>query len=364
MHLFCARRRHLLLAAMTPALGLFAAAARSAGFADPLDTPAPKTERPAAAAYNALARAGQRLVAVGQRGHVVLSDDQGLSWTQADVPVGSDLAAVRFASATRGWAAGHDGVVLTTQDGGRSWARQLDGRQVGQLMRRQHADGPAALAAEAARYADQGADKPFLDVWFEDADTGWAVGAFNLIVRTEDAGRTWQSWFDRTDNPKALNLYGIGSAHGTLYAVGEQGLVLRLDRASRRWVALPVPYKGGFFGVIGSGSGSRGAVLAYGLRGNVYRSIDAGAQWHKVVLDTPFSITAAADEGEGRLLLVNQAGQLFRSVDEGASFVALPAPQPFPAAALLPLSPGRVVLAGMSGLRLVDVPVAARKAIP
>ena len=53
---------------------------------DVLDTPAVKSPLAVRALVNGLAIAGTRIVAVGQRGHVLLSDDAGKSWQQAEVP--------------------------------------------------------------------------------------------------------------------------------------------------------------------------------------------------------------------------------------------------------------------------------------
>src|SRR4029079_5611384 len=97
---------------------------------------------------NGLARAGQRIVAVGQRGHVLYSDDAGKSWKQATVPVSSDLVAVPFPDATHGWAVGHDGVVLHTDDAGVTWTRQLDGRGIGAVLVAFYAGTSAAAAPE------------------------------------------------------------------------------------------------------------------------------------------------------------------------------------------------------------------------
>ena len=125
-------------------------------------------------------------------------------------------------------------------------------------MERKVAAEPASedakkLLAEAQRYKEQGADKPFLDVWFADAQNGYAVGAYNLIFRTRDGGKTWEPWFDRTDNPKFFNLYAIRPAAGELFIAGEGGLVLKLDGAAQRFRALTVPYNGSFFGVADAG---------------------------------------------------------------------------------------------------------------
>ena len=209
-----------------------------AGFADVLDTPAQASTLASRGLMQAVARAGDRLVAVGQRGHVVVSTDGGKTWKQSMIPVSSDLTAVYFVDAKEGWAVGHDGVVLHTADGGESWQLQLDGRKANDMlvgaMERKVAAEPAsesakALLAEAKRYKEQGADKPFLDVWFADARNGYVVGAYNLIFRTADGGKTWEPWFDRTDNPKFFNLYSIRPAAGDLYIAGEGGLVLKLD---------------------------------------------------------------------------------------------------------------------------------------
>ena len=237
--------------------------------------------------------------AVGQRGHIVHSADGGATWQQATVPVSSDLTAVFFASDRKGWAAGHDGVILATSDGGLTWTLQLDGHRVNDLLLR-HLESRLqaqpqtaelkALLGEAQRYKEQGADKPFLDLWFADENNGWAVGAYNLIFRTADGGAHWEPWFDRTENPKLLNLHAVAQAGDGLFVVGEGGMVLRLDAAAQRFVARPTPYKGSFFGVVGSGT----TVLAYGLRGNAYASTDGGSNWHKLEVGLPATIVAAA----------------------------------------------------------------------
>lgn len=100
------------------------------GVRDVLDQPARLSERAVSSVLNAVVLAGTRLVAVGERGVVLLSDDNGRSWRQAgSVPVSVALTDVHFVSATHGWAVGHSGVVLHSDDGGETWMRQLDGNQ-------------------------------------------------------------------------------------------------------------------------------------------------------------------------------------------------------------------------------------------
>ena len=304
--------------------------------------------------FTGLAGAGQRLVAVGQRGHIVYSDDAGMQWQQAQVPVSSDLVAVHFPTSAQGWAVGHDGVVLHSSDAGETWSRQFDGREIGPTLlayyQRLAAARPddellATRVAEARRMAEEGADKPFLDVWFENDHVGYIVGAFNLIFRTDDGGLTWTPWLDRTDNPGALNLYALRPVGNQLFIVGEQGLVLKLDPAVEHFHAIPTPYNGTYFGI----TGKPGAVLVFGLRGNAYRSVDGGRQLEQGRLGLPVSITASTVTADGRIVLLSQAGHVLVSVDDGASFKLQPQNGLAPVA-------GALVSAGITGARRCSWP--------
>jgi photosystem II stability/assembly factor-like uncharacterized protein len=333
------------------------AASPSGAFRDVLDTPAAASALASTGLFNGLARAGMRVVAVGQRGHVVYSDDAGRTWMQAKVPVSSDLVAVTFPSPSQGWAVGHDGVILHSADAGATWVRQLDGRSAGQAMVAYYAaeaakgalgspEQAARLVDEAKRFAEQGAENPFLDVWFENERTGFVVGAFNLILRTTDGGATWDPWFHRSDNPKALHLYAIRPAGGEIYIAGEQGLLLKLDAATGRFQAVTVPYKGTLFGITGSAT----SVLVFGLRGNAFRSVDGGKTWHKIETGLQVGLTGAAAD-HGRIVLVSQAGHVLASADDGASFKARKVERPLPAAAVLGVDKDTVVTAGPRGVR-------------
>ena len=77
--------------------------------------------------------AGNRVVAVGEQGIVLISDDAGISWRQAEVPVSVLLTAITFTDESTGWAVGHDGVVLKTIDGGENWRVALTGAKINQL---------------------------------------------------------------------------------------------------------------------------------------------------------------------------------------------------------------------------------------
>lgn len=328
-------------------------------FQDPLEVAARSSPLAARSLLQGVARAGDRIVAVGQRGHIVVSSDFGATWTQAKVPVSSDLNAVFFVDARQGWAVGHDGVILATTDAGDTWTLQLDGRRANErlveYMQRRAAESPTPevrqLLDDANRYREQGADKPFLDVWFADASNGYAVGAYNLIFRTTDGGKDWQPWFDRTDNPKAFNLYAIRPAGDALYIAGEGGLVLKLDPAAQRFRALDVPYKGSFFGIVDA----KDAVVVYGLRGTAFRSADGGATWVKVDAGLKATIASGTRTAAGTLVLADVAGRLAVSGDDGRTFRPAGAAA-VPITGIVAIGDGRFVIVGPRGTAAAEIP--------
>ena len=316
-----------LAAAFAAVAALVPAAAPAAEFRDVLDVPTTSSPLAKTHLMVGLAHAGNRVVAVGQRGHIVYSDDAGRTWLQAKVPVTSDLVAVAFPTASKGWAVGHDGVILHSADAGVTWSRQIDGRSPG-----------------------QNAENPVLDVWFEDERTGFVVGAFNQVLRTTDAGRSWESWSDRSENSKKLHLYAIRRCGADLFVAGEQGLLLKLDGPAGRFRPLELPYEGTLFGIV---CGTKSTVV-FGLRGNAFRSIDGGASWQKTETGLQVGVTGGASAA-GRLVLVSQAGHLLVSTNDGASFQPRKVEKPVPATAVIAASDSSVVVAGVRGVRVLPL---------
>lgn len=235
------------------------------------------------------ARAGDRIVAVGERGHVLLSDDSAASWRQVRAPTRATLTAVTFPTPREGWAVGHDAVILHTADRGETWELQ---------------------------HRDPELESPLLDVWFADAERGIAVGAYGLYLATSDGGATWAS---RAIGETDAHLNAIAAAgDGRLYVAGEFGLLLRSDDAGASWQGLDSPYEASFFDVLPLADG--GLLLA-GLRGSVFRSEDGGETWAAIESRTTNSLMGgvALDDGN-RVVLGGIVGTLLVSVDGGREF--------------------------------------------
>jgi photosystem II stability/assembly factor-like uncharacterized protein len=329
---------------------LFSPAARAEP--DVLERPAMASAKAAGSVLLALAQAGTRLVAAGERGIIIWSDDDGASWRQASVPVSVSLTALRFTSAQDGWALGHSGVLLRTHDGGQTWTRRMDGKQAAALvLNAARASGAQGAAlADAERMVADGPSKPLLDLHFFDARHGLLVGAFGLLFATEDGGQSWLPAQQRIANPLGKHLYAIAGDGATCLIAGEQGAVYRSTDMGKTFTALATGYEGSYFGALAL---SPRDALVFGMRGNVRRSGDGGATWQKSEITAAASITAGLRLHDASLLLADETGQLYRSTDEGRRFVHLAPPQPSPFTAVLQQRDGQLLFSGMRGLTSV-----------
>ncbi len=262
--------------------------------------------------------AARRIICVGERGHILLSDDQGRSWRQADVPTQATLTAVYFLNESLGWAVGHDAVILATVDGGEHWQRQYEAPQL---------------------------EQPLLDVWFKDAHHGFAVGAYGSFYATTDGGKTWLpkkiSADDRHFNAIA------GTRDGKLFIAGESGGLYRSDDGGGTWATLKSPYAGSYFGLLALPDR---ALLVFGLRGKIFRSNDLGRHWAPIITDNQASLMGGAVLANGEVALVGLDGAVLISEDEGRSFTHYKNPDGKALAAVAQAETRELLLFGEAGI--------------
>lgn len=301
-----------------------------------------------------LASAGDRLIAVGERGVILLSDDNGQSWRQVQSPVSVTLTAVNFVNEDLGWAVGHSGVVLHTRDGGETWEKQFDGVRAAKAIAARVEELTSDMNEEDAwslqNYADllveDGPDKPFLDVLFLNEAEGFIVGAFGLAFRTSDGGQTWQPWFEQLENPDMLHLYQLSSNGKSMAMVGEQGLYLRSDGPDGRFEQSQAPYSGSFFTISPLNSGDW---LLAGLRGNVFIHSTSDDSYQKLSANSEISINGSFVVANDRVLLVDQAGNIYQAGGENLSLNPIPIRSLPPSSSLISSGDGAFVAATFRG---------------
>ncbi|MGZ8463170.1 MAG: WD40/YVTN/BNR-like repeat-containing protein [Candidatus Deferrimicrobiaceae bacterium] len=207
--------------------------------------------------------------------------------------------------------------------------------------------------------SDTTVDQPLFSVYFRDKDRGWAVGLWSLVLSTRDGGRTWTSV--RLSPPPGgkkadLNLQKIfANRMGTLFVAAEQGTVL-WSYDGENWAYVNTGYKGTFWtGIVLS----NGTILVGGLRGTIYRSIDNGRSWMESKTDLKSSITDFAEAG-GKVYSVGLDGVILDSDNGGVSFQGSQRADRIPFTTLCVNSTGKLVKFSKQGV-VMDSPAPPSK---
>jgi len=361
-------------------IGLSMAIAAPAVFAmaDILEIPARPTDLAPVNLLNDADRAGDRIVAAGERGHIIFSDNGGDSWTQAEVPVSVTLTGVDFGTGTHGWAVGHSGVVLHSEDAGATWKLQLTGIRAAELAietRKEQIEAMEARIEEAPEeeiedleweledlifslenmQADLeiGPVNPFLDVWFENESHGFVVGAYGMILRTTDGGQSWEDKGPQIDNPRSFHLNSITRIAGeALIIVGEAGQIFVSEDNGDTWERRESPYEGSLFGALGTGNEDE--VLVFGLRGNTLKSTDLGETWEIVPNEGGATLNDGAVGDDGRIILVGNSGAVLSSTDGGETFRPYFRDDREGVMDVVPLSGTELMIIGEGGVNFTD----------
>lgn len=278
-----------------------------------------------------IAHAGQRIIAVGDHGYILYSDDEGKTWQQAKVPTQQLLTAVYFVDAKHGWAVGHDALILHSNDGGLNWTQQ---------------------------YQDLALEAPLLDIWFADEYKGFAVGAYGTLLHTQDGGQHWDSIDDALENENGYHLNAITAVKGAgVFIVGEMGVMYRSLDMGENWETVTSPYQGSLFGV--QATAQENTLLVYGLRGHVFRSTDFGDSWQRINLRTAngvfeFGLADSSLLVDGSVLIVGHGGSVLRSTDAGQSFSIVNRADRLSLAGVTAAQNGNLILIGQHGIHLAS----------
>ena len=272
-----------------------------------------------------IAKAGTTFVAVGDRGHILISKDNGRTWIQSPVPARAMLTGVSFPDATHGWAVGHDGVILSTADGGQTWHRQDKGDDLETI---------------------------YLDVLFLDPQRGFAVGAYGKFISTRDGGETWKPgtpWAHDTHYNRLT-----ASSGGQLFLAGESGSLLISSDTGLTWSPSAVPYDGSLFGYVPVDDHTG---IVHGLRGHIFTSTDQGTSWTPHSSEIKALIMGGTRLRSGVIVLGGQGGNFFISRDNGGSFSHWK-PSRFggSVAALAEAGDGALIAVGEAGVTRLTLP--------
>ena len=359
----------LLLAALVTGQG---SPGTSADLPDALDTPAILAERAASAALLDLTLGPDGPVAVGERG--VIIGLQGEVWRQQEAPVSATLTAVAFGADGTALAVGHDGVILRQPPKG-AWEKVTDGRalfeSVIETAQARHDAAASALAGAtdetrsdlefelddqlfrletAQQSLAYGPSWPLLDVVFSDDTTAWAVGAYGILFRSDDAGRTWSLASDRLDNFEDLHLNAILQTRaGSLLIAGEGGMIFRSNDRGTSFERWDTDQGLSLFGL----AETEAMIVAYGFGNSVQISTDDGATWRAERLSDNMVLIGSALLSADRIGLVGGSGLMVEIGPGAPSAPTRPTGmRDFLSGAIS--HQGRLIFAGESGIQQAE----------
>jgi photosystem II stability/assembly factor-like uncharacterized protein len=297
---------------------------------------APQPSIPAAKASQSLLMdiksvAEGRLVAVGERGHIVISDDQGSNWRQTQVPTSSLLTKLFFIDQKVGWAVGHQQVILKTIDAGETWQLQ--------------------------NYNNSLEQPALFDIWFENQQQGIAVGAYGLFLRTEDGGATWDEIYQDSLEDEEIgfpHFYSLAfdKKSKNLFLAGELGLLAVSEDSGESWQQLESPYDGSFFHIAAL---NNGYLVVMGLRGHLFRSTDAAQTWQEVETNTFSGLQSMlVMPNRNKLIIVGSNGTQLISEDNANSVRLIQRNDRTHLAAAVETRDKTVLLVGVNGVLKAD----------
>jgi len=282
---------------------------------------------------------GERFFAPGLYGNIIYSKD-GINWQQANSPTQSLLTTIFFIDDNEGWVGGHDTLVLHTSDGGDNWEIQYEDPITG-------GDIP----------------KPVLDIVFKDKNNGYAIGAYGLMLVTNDGGENWNTvdttgLYDLLESKEMEpepNFNSMILYQNKLLIAGELGTILLFDdtaEGDERWQIVDSPYTGSFFGVKELASGE---LFIYGLRGNLYRSVDGMQSWDKIDTGTIANIFYCFEAPDGALVFAGASGTLLRMDKRAMAAEKMPYSHFDSLMSIQTIRDGELLLFGSSGVKTIPL---------
>lgn len=237
-------------------------------------------------------------------GKVFSTEDAAETWRQVGSVEPIYLESIAFADSEHGWMCGEKNAIFKTEDGGRNWIEMpLSNEPLGLGVVHFVSEdigfvagsaGPPrtalVLLTEDGGLTWHDCSEGLAARWLSDAfarneDGVLLVGGLRAIVRSVDQGRTW------TDAVGEIGGMVRGLAFAdktTAWAVGHNGLVMRSDDAGRSWQALP-PFTENRLRDVEFINDREGFIVGDGNEEPVslWTTLDAGKTWKPAAGDFP-----------------------------------------------------------------------------
>jgi photosystem II stability/assembly factor-like uncharacterized protein len=250
---------------------------------------------------------------VGYDGHdperIYYSKDGGRNWENRKAPTeGWSPDVISFADQKNGWAVGSYGPIIRTSDGGLTWERIKH---------------PTVYPLNALHFVSPTIG--YVAGRKEVFDRATQTSTFGVIIlKTTDGGQNWQTCYEDNDTATVWQIAALSEEIAV--AVMDGKYLLRTEDAGSTWQVVSPKVKTGFLSVAFTAEGKGWAV---GEKGALYHSLDQAKTWQKVTKLPEvllkrdwWSIGFAADK---RGLIVGKGGAVALTKDGGLTWTEVDA---------------------------------------
>jgi photosystem II stability/assembly factor-like uncharacterized protein len=258
---------------------------------------------------------GGRGIIVGRSGLVLTTEDKGQHWVRQDSGVEEHLFDVAMTKSGKAWAVGHFGTLIHSGDWGKTWkAQQFDTR-----LPEGGPEGTTGISSAEAENEGAVEEARLNAVAFADDQTGWIVGEFGLVLRTEDGGQTWKRQLSASG--KLLFAIHVLDSRRALVA-GSEGTFMETLDGGASWTAHPTGVSQHLLGLWPTGEsvtlvGRDGVILVRQHEKAPFVRRPAGLfTWLNAVVFVNADIGFAVG-GRGHLLMTKNAGESWKRLAGG-----------------------------------------------
>lgn len=258
----------------------------------------------------------------------------------------SDFAGVYFLNKDVGYICGSNGIIITTENGGRSYRNLNSGTEqylydlyfinseIGFAVGNNNTfikttnGGKSWSAVSTPVYSD------YRSIYFVNSNTGFVLGSDGVIVKTENGGGSWKKVFSGTYGNGVYGMHFTDNKIG--YASGRGGMVLKTINGGDTWSYLSVNglneqdlLTSIYFTDKNNGFVVGGDPRSFGNRKSILlRTQDAGSNWTKVQLPSALDYDYLAsvkfyNDKIGFITggnIINNTSSVLKTIDGGSTW--------------------------------------------
>ncbi|MDB5146156.1 MAG: hypothetical protein JWQ57_176 [Mucilaginibacter sp.] len=240
---------------------------------------------------NSVDFAGNRIVAVGENGNILKSDNNGRDWSIANSGTTISLNKVQFTDDKTGYASyvsNYQSILLKTEDAGDNWF-PIDVTDqavkntffVTSNVGYAFTDQASLKTTDGGRSWKKNVSTGFSDinsVYFIDEQTGFVCGSDRTVLRTKNGGDTWEK-ITTVPLGEYTNLFRVVfTSSKTGYILSAAGDVVKTTDGGDSWTRVGVVV-GDYMNDVYFVDDKTGYISAGWSGSTLYKTIDGGVTW-------------------------------------------------------------------------------------